>query len=111
MPPTTIHTAPLLDSFTALADHQSQTPTTFYDAKPVLHYHAVAARALAAKDQSSKLPIFASRPDMELAAAEGEAVELEGSGVVTIDAFIGSELVLSTFELHYTSSCVDIALH
>lgn len=48
---------------------------------------------------------------MELAAAEGEAVELEGSGVVTIDAFIGSELVLSTFELHYTSSCVDIALH
>ena len=91
MPPTTIHTAPSLDSFTPLADHQSQTPTTFYDAKPVLHYHAVGARALAAKDQTSKLPIFTSRPEGESASAEVEAVGSDASEVVTIDAFIGSE--------------------
>lgn len=91
MPPTTIHTAPSLDSFTALADHQSQTPTTFYDAKPVLHYHAIGARALAANNQTCKLAIFALRPDGQPASAEGDAVESEGSEVVTIDAFIGSE--------------------
>jgi len=32
MLPTTIREAPALDSFTSLADHQSQTPTSFYDA-------------------------------------------------------------------------------
>ena len=92
MPPTTIHSAPPLDSFTPLADHQSQTPEVFYGAKPVLHYHAVGARALISRDQLSKLPIFSQRPDVS---SEVEAVRPERpDGTMTaevVDAYISSE--------------------
>lgn len=60
MPPTTIRSAPALDSFTSLEDHQSQTPTSFYGAKPVLHHHIVGAGVLITSDQKSKLPVFHS---------------------------------------------------
>jgi nucleotide-sensitive chloride channel 1A len=96
MPPTTIHSVPALDTFTTLADHQSQTPTSFYGAKPVLHYHGVGVRALIAENQVSKLPIFAS-PDGQQ--PPGNALEAAGesSSLVTkvenVDAFISSEYV------------------
>ncbi|KAG9231483.1 regulator of volume decrease after cellular swelling-domain-containing protein [Amylocarpus encephaloides] len=87
MPPTTIHSAPALDTFTTLVDHQTQTPTHFFGTKPVLHYHATRARAVAPRNQISKLPLF----------ADGEAVPSEaaeaGSGVVVelVDVFVSSE--------------------
>lgn len=85
MPPTTIHAAPALDSFTPLAEHQAQTPTSFYNTKPVLHYHATGIRALAERSQLSKLPIFA-------AITEGQA---EGAGgpksEVSVEALVSSE--------------------
>jgi nucleotide-sensitive chloride channel 1A len=98
MPPTTIRTVPSLDEFTALADHQAQTPTTFYGAKPVLHYHATGTRALASRDQRSKLPIFPSGSDSQsgsrLAGTEAEAGESQRAVVVeVVDAFISSEYV------------------
>lgn len=85
MPPTTISSAPPLDSFTPLADHQSQTPSSFYGAKPVLHYHAVGARALSPGDQISRLPFFMGQVDGEAASGDGEAA--------VVDAFISSEYV------------------
>ena len=59
MPTTTIWTAPSLDSFTDLEQHLSQTPSTFYNAKPVLYYHISEARALIDTEQAPELPIFA----------------------------------------------------
>jgi nucleotide-sensitive chloride channel 1A len=99
MPPTTIHSAPALDSFTALADHQSQTPTSFYGAKPVLHYHGVDVRALVSQDQVSKLPIFTSSSDQESTSASTSAEAGEGSPeaaskVEIVDAFVSSEYVI-----------------
>lgn len=89
MPPTTIHAAPPLDSFTTLADHQSQTPTSFYGAKPVLHYHATGTRALAARSQLSKLPIFTPLAEGQ----GGETAEAEAgvNSVELVEAFISSE--------------------
>jgi nucleotide-sensitive chloride channel 1A len=84
MPPTTIHSAPPLDSFTPLADHQSQTPEVFYGAKPVLHYHAVSARALISSDQTSKLPIFSQKLEGE----EGPQIDMVAE---VIDAYVSSE--------------------
>jgi chloride channel, nucleotide-sensitive, 1A len=97
MLPTAIKEAPALDSFTSLADHQSQTPSTFYNAKPVLHYHAVGARAHAARDHASKLRVFNQSEQAESGATE--AVQQEGrpeGGMITavVDAFITSEYVL-----------------
>jgi nucleotide-sensitive chloride channel 1A len=80
MPLTTIHVAPALDTFTPLAEHQAQTPEVFFGAKPILHYHAVGARALISRDQVSKLPIFTE------AAQAGDALVAE-----VVDAFVGSE--------------------
>ena len=89
MPPTTIHAAPPLDSFTALADHQAQTPTSFYGAKPVLHYHATGTRALAARSQLSKLSVFATVAEGH-ADGTGEA-EAQANSVEVVEAFVSSE--------------------
>ena len=90
MPPTTISSAPPLESFTLLAEHQSQTPSSFYGSKPVLHYHAVEARALAPRDQISRLPFFTRQEDGEAAGGDGEAAEMKAE---VVDAFISSEYV------------------
>ena len=86
MPPTTIHSAPALDSFTILAEHQSQTPEVFYGAKPVLHYHAVDARALVPRDQLSKLPILPQPPR-----DAPQPAEVVGLVAEVIDAYVSSE--------------------
>lgn len=82
MPPTTIRTAPADDTFTSLAEHQAQTPSTFYNAKPVLHYKKNGIRAIASVDQISKLPILAP-------AESGDAA----TTVQTLDVWISSEYV------------------
>jgi chloride channel, nucleotide-sensitive, 1A len=101
MPPTTIHSAPALDTFTTLADHQSQTPTSFYGAKPVLHYHGVGVRALVAEDQVSKLPIFASpggqQPTRSALEAAGESSS-PATKVENVDAFVSSEYVIVSYK-------------
>ena len=89
MPPTTIHSAPTLDSFTPLADHQSQTPEVFYGAKPVLHHHTTGARALVSRDQLSKLPIFSQTHGER--ASEAEEVQPEVLVAEVVDAYISSE--------------------
>jgi chloride channel, nucleotide-sensitive, 1A len=118
MPPTTIRTAPSLDAFTALADHQAQTPTTFYGAKPVLHYHATGTRALASRDQLSKLPIFPSGADDQsesrLTETEAEAGAPERLVVEVVDAFISSEYVLCgppSSMFHFPISTLLIPVH
>lgn len=35
-----LSTAPEASSFVPLAEHQSRTPSSFYDGPPVLHYHS-----------------------------------------------------------------------
>jgi hypothetical protein len=98
MPPTTIHAAPALDTFTTLADHQSQTPTSFYGANPVLHYHATGIRAMAAQEHVSKLPIFTTT---ESQSTTGEAAGSEGGlKIENVDAFVSSEY-LPSFPSHY----------
>ena len=91
MPPTTIHSAPVVDSFTPLADHQSQTPEVFYGAKPVLHYHAAGARVLISRDQLSKLPIFSQTPDVAFEPGQPEGSNGTTSVGEVVDAYVSSE--------------------
>jgi nucleotide-sensitive chloride channel 1A len=99
MPPTTIHSAPALDSFTALADHQSQTPTSFYGAKPVLHYHGVGVCVLIAQDHLSKLPIFATPEGVQTGVNVEPPTEIVPGPAPkvteSVDAFVTSEYVLA----------------
>jgi nucleotide-sensitive chloride channel 1A len=102
MPPTTIRSAPALDSFVSLEDHQSQTPASFYGAKPVLHHHIARASVIIARDQISKLPVFHSADAALHGAATsvgsstaGEEAPVEDGhasmGSVTVDVFVSSE--------------------
>lgn len=38
-----INTSPAISDFTAIAEHRAQTPDTFFDGQPVLHFHATEA--------------------------------------------------------------------
>lgn len=87
MPPATIRTAPSLGTFTYLADHQSQTPATFYNAKPVLHYHGTGIRALASQDQLLSLPAFAQQTNGQSTPADGEKALV----VELLDVYVSSE--------------------
>lgn len=105
MPPSTIHSPPALDSFTSLADHQTQTPATFFGAKPVLHYHATGARAVAQKHLVSKLPVFAQDGGSNGDATSNTEAETGASAsdtaVESIDVFASSEYVaFSSFIVH-----------
>ncbi|TAQ91272.1 hypothetical protein B7494_g424 [Chlorociboria aeruginascens] len=101
MPATIITTAPEIDSFTALADHQSQTPSTFYNATPILHHHVVGARALTpqSKVDADLLPVFAKPANGttgSAAHANGDGdIETEGEeevmAVEIVDIFVTSE--------------------
>lgn len=73
-----LYEAPSLDSFTSLAEHQSQTPSSFYSAKPVLYYHEIDAKALLSKDNNAELPLFESSEHLEMvvSVASFEAIEV-----------------------------------
>jgi nucleotide-sensitive chloride channel 1A len=96
MPPITIHTSPALDSFTSLTDHQSQTPTSFFGAKPVLHFHALGAQALIPRDKASKLAIFgavnaSSTNGITATEPSNDNTESQTSIVEVVDIFVSSE--------------------
>jgi len=51
MPLETTKEAPSLESFIPLAEHQAETPGTFFGGKPVLHYHSPRAAIVVTKSQ------------------------------------------------------------
>ncbi|KAK4230408.1 regulator of volume decrease after cellular swelling-domain-containing protein [Podospora fimiseda] len=89
---TTIRSPPPLSDYTPLAEHQEQTPESFYDAKPVLYYHGVGAKAWIPKSQRGKLPFFPA--DLEAAPTAPENVGLvdavEENVEQKVDLFVNS---------------------
>jgi len=85
---------PKLEEFTALSEHQEQTPTTFFGGKPVLHYHVEGAKAWIAKDQVDKLPLFpADCRSAPTAPLTGLSDDPENTFEQTVDLFVNSEYV------------------
>jgi nucleotide-sensitive chloride channel 1A len=86
--------APSQESFTALADHQSETPTTFFGSKPVLHHHSPNATIVVAKSQYDE---FTALHDLQAATTTGGSGASNGDPVtemVTIngvDAWVTSK--------------------
>ncbi|PBP24968.1 benzoylformate decarboxylase [Diplocarpon rosae] len=93
MPPTTIHEPPAADSFTSLEQHQTQTPSTFYNAKPVLHYTKSGIRVVAALNRLSGLPILGPGANGESQSTTAGLTEaLDGNQTVQlVDIWISSE--------------------
>ncbi|RKF63860.1 putative benzoylformate decarboxylase protein [Erysiphe neolycopersici] len=95
---TKIHSAPALDSFTPLAEHQSKTPTTFYKGKPVLYFHDSKAKAIIDKIHLTKLPLHAT-----------ESYEVKSPSASNLDSV---ELFVSSENLTFfnPTSCIGFAI-
>ena len=50
------HEAPVLSSFTPLAEHQSHTPESFYSGPPVLYHRAAGTRIIVVKADLDRSP-------------------------------------------------------
>ena len=99
MPPISIRVPPNLEDYTPLAEHQSQTPATFYGGKPILHYHGAGAKAWIPATQVGSLAIFprdstTAPTEPELLALAEDSEELREQKV---DIFVTSELVQMPF--------------
>ncbi|KAJ9640071.1 hypothetical protein H2199_006305 [Coniosporium tulheliwenetii] len=105
---------PILDSFTSLEEHQSQTPGQFYGGKPVLHHYTSNAQLLIGETQLDAQPAFAvlRKPGADpttVSAVNGGANGHHHSETVTvphIDVWVTSERLI-LFSSH-TRSGVSI---
>jgi hypothetical protein len=81
-----------LGDYIPLSEHQEQTPDSFYDGKPVLHYHATGAKAWIPKSQLGKLPFFPADLSSEPTAPENSALsgQTEESVEQKVDLFVNS---------------------
>jgi nucleotide-sensitive chloride channel 1A len=86
--------APSQESFTALAEHQSETPVTFFGSKPVLHYHSPNASIVVAKSQYDEFPVLhdlqAAPSASESGAPNGESIS-EMITIEGVDAWVTSK--------------------
>lgn len=82
-----------LNDYTPLSEHQEQTPSSFYDGKPVLHYRATGAKAWIPKSQLGKLPFFPADLSSEPTAPESSALngQTEESVEQKVDLFVNSQ--------------------
>lgn len=77
-----IHAPPPASTFIPLADHQSQTPASFYDAPPVLYYHAAHCKLLASKRDLKRFSLF-----------KGDTEESQDVVLDDVDIHVTSKLV------------------
>ncbi|QPG96431.1 hypothetical protein C2857_004170 [Epichloe festucae Fl1] len=88
---TTIRSPPSLEDYIPLAQYQSQTPESFSDGKPVLHFHLKEAVASIPKSQCGALAIFPA--DSPAAEPSGASPNGDAEQVVkkTVEVFVNSE--------------------
>ncbi|KAK4247042.1 glycosyltransferase [Corynascus novoguineensis] len=81
-----------ISDYTPLSEHQEQTPDSFYDGKPVLHYHATGAKAWIPKAQRGKLPFFPADLSSAPTSPEGDALngQIEETLEQKVDLFVNS---------------------
>ena len=58
-----IHEAPKVSSFTPLAEHQSQTPESFYSGPPVLYYRSQRAQLIILESELTASPALSKLVD------------------------------------------------
>ncbi|KAK4099555.1 glycosyltransferase family 31 protein [Parathielavia hyrcaniae] len=81
-----------LSDYVPLSEHQEQTPDSFYDGKPVLHYHATSAKAWIPGSQLGKLPFFPADLSSEPTAPENSALNGQTEETIEqrVDLFVNS---------------------
>ena len=80
---TAISQAPAVDDFTALEEHQEQTPQTFFGSKPVLHLRSEGAKVHGRREEVSGIYEFAELLKVAKDGAEEGEVDVEADVWVT----------------------------
>ncbi|KAK2756516.1 hypothetical protein FQN54_005409 [Arachnomyces sp. PD_36] len=94
-----LHSPPSESSFTPLAEHQSQTPESFYDGPPILHHLSRGCKIVALeRDLRSSPALRGLRGEngggAAAAATNGESEEDKEVIVDGVDVWVGSEKLL-----------------
>lgn len=91
-----IRSAPQLDAFTPLSEHQSQTPGTFFGGRPILYFHTSNASLSIDAHQLESSPAFSALN----AGSDASAGAVNGNGnsngdskitITAVDVFVTSE--------------------
>ncbi|KAK4197709.1 regulator of volume decrease after cellular swelling-domain-containing protein [Triangularia verruculosa] len=91
---TTIRSPPSLGDYTPLPEHQAQTPSSFFDTKPILHYHGIGTKCWLSRSQLGKLPFFPTDLTSPPTPPESEALSPESHSDTVeqkIDVFVNSQ--------------------
>ncbi|KAK4122154.1 glycosyltransferase family 31 protein [Parathielavia appendiculata] len=81
-----------LSDYVPLSEHQEQTPDSFYDGKPVLHYHTTGAKAWIPRSQLGKLPFFPADLSSDPTAPENSTLSGQTQETIEqkVDIFVNS---------------------
>lgn len=86
-----INQPPAPDAFTSLAEHQSQTPGTFFGGKPVLHYQCASCSLVLFNEPeatASTFPLLRGGTSL----ANGDDIESPATKVIRdVEVWVGSE--------------------
>ncbi|EPE05696.1 glycosyltransferase family 31 protein [Ophiostoma piceae UAMH 11346] len=89
--PTTLRSPPSVSAYTPLTEHETRTPSSFYEGPPVLYYHRVAGRAYLSKENKDKLPWGSSPSTASASGDEAWPVMGDDSVEQVVDIFVGSD--------------------
>ena len=88
-----LHQEPQESAFVPLAEHQSQTPESFYSGPPVLYYRSKAARFVITTEDAERIPAISKLTDAAKEQWQADFVEDDQGGLMveTVDIWVTSE--------------------
>lgn len=92
MLPTTIRSRPSAEDYVSLEEYESQTPESFADSKPVMHFQLSGAKATIPKSQGGSLAIFPADGEAEAASSSDDG---ENKNLIAqpVDVYANSQYV------------------
>ena len=103
------HTPPDPSSFTPLSQHQSQTPSSFYSATPVLYHHSAGAKLIILEYEdlsSSPLANLADAASLNPTSPAAQSAHPATNGDGPHDDAIPVEIVVEGVDIWVTSEYV-----
>ncbi|OJD33044.1 fpd1 benzoylformate decarboxylase [Diplodia corticola] len=111
-------TAPVATDFTSLEEHQSQTPGTFFGAKPVLHLHSANSQLVVSHADLEGQSLFLDLRAASAASTNGPTANGESTNtqviIPSLDVWVTSQNLLifsPTTSTGVSLSYPDITLH
>ncbi len=98
-----LHSSPSTSSFTPLSTHQSQTPDSFYEGLPVLHYHTTSAQIILSDHDLRSTPVLASLSNTPNSSNDKSSVNGHQAEEQATDPDTDTDVVLQLIDVWVTS--------